>query len=246
MTYIIQNEIFEGPMDLLIDLIKKREMDIYDIEIHILVEDFLGYIEEIESLDLELTSDFLVMAAYLLKVKSQMLVPKIVFEDEEIIEEDPRDELVSRILEYEEMKKASLELKKRAEYEVKAIYRKQEDFSQFNQSELLKNLKLEDLVHSFFSIIKRHESREEARLELERIPAQDFTLEEARVKIIELFSHNENIFFSEILIKSNSKNEMITYFLTILELIKTQFLKVEQDEREDDILLKRRGGGFIE
>lgn len=246
MTYIIHNEIFEGPMDLLIDLIKKREMDIYDIEIHLLLDDFMAYIKKMESLDLDLTTDFIVMAAYLLKIKSQMLVPKFTIEEEEIIEEDPREELVSRILEYEEMKRISLELKKKGEYESMAIYRKQMDFSNFDQSELLKNLKLDDLVNSFFQVIRKYESKEEARMELEKIPAQDFTLEEAKSKIINFFHSKDQILFSSLLLESRSKNEMITYFLTILELIKAQFIVAEQEFHGNDIFLKRIGGELFE
>lgn len=246
MTYFIDNDHFQGPMDLLLELIKKREMDIYDIEIHLLVDDFMDYIKKLESLDLEVTSDFIVMASYLLKIKSQMLVPKYTIEEDEIIEEDPREELVSRIVEYEKMKKVSEELKNLEEYEKRAVYRKQADFSYFSESELLKNLKLEDLVHSFSQVMNRYNRLESAKEELEKIPAQEFTLEEAKAKINIIFKEQNMIRFSSFLNLSKSKNELITYFLTILELIKSKEIIAKQNKREEDILLKKIGGDFGE
>lgn len=241
MSFLIENSRFQGPMELLVELIRKREMDIYDIEIHILVDDFIDYMKTMESLEMEVTADFISMTAYLLKIKSQMLVPNYIIEEEEIIEEDPREELVSRILEYERMKEASLELKKMEEYENLAIYRQQEDFSYFSNKELLKNLKLEDLIQSFNEVMKRYDTLEKAKDELEKIPMQDFTLEEAQSNIYILFEKEDKISFSHILASAENKGEVITYFLSVLELMKSKFLEAWQEDQFSEITLRKRG-----
>src|SRR5574344_16979 len=113
MDYKIMIDVFEGPMDLLLHLIEKAEIDIYDIPINLIAEQFLDYIRQMEELNLDITSDFLVMAATLLEIKSKMLLPKDkVPEDESFVEEeDPRMELVSRLVEYKKYKDAAEELR---------------------------------------------------------------------------------------------------------------------------------------
>ena len=123
MEYNIVLKTYEGPMDLLLDLIKENEIDIYDIPIFKITEEFLKYIENMKKLNLTLTSDFILMASTLLEIKSKMLLPKKeVLEDEEV-EEDPRLDLVESLLEYKKYKEASEILKIQEEYESKSFYK---------------------------------------------------------------------------------------------------------------------------
>ncbi|MCD1147139.1 segregation/condensation protein A [Peptoniphilus sp. KCTC 25270] len=240
MSYMISQASFEGPMELLIDLIRKRKMNIYDIEIHVLVDDFVEEIEKWEKLELDITSDFIAMAAWLLKIKSQTLLPKFVAEGEEE-EEDPREKLVQRIQQYEQMKELAIYLKELESYENQAIYKKQEDFSTFSPKELLKNVEIRDLRQAFENIMQAHLRYESAVEELEKIPAQDFTFEEAESKIVSYFGEKKEISFSKLMKNSTSQMERITYFLTILELMKAQRIYGIETEDKTDIILKKRG-----
>ena len=126
MEYNIVLERYQGPMDLLLDLIRKNEIDIYDIPIFEITEQFLDYMEKANKINLELTSDFILMASTLLEIKSKMLLPKIKFDDDDEEEdgEDARKELVEKLLEYEKYQQLSGLLKKNEEYETRAFYRK--------------------------------------------------------------------------------------------------------------------------
>ncbi|HLS53350.1 MAG TPA: segregation/condensation protein A, partial [Tissierellaceae bacterium] len=128
MDYKIKLDGYEGPLDLLIDLIEKEEVDIYDIPINKITKQYLAYIYDMEELNLEIASEFLIMAATLLQIKSKMLLPKEkkIVEGEEV-EIDPREELVKRILAYKQFKLAAEELKELGNLELKAYYKPMED-----------------------------------------------------------------------------------------------------------------------
>ncbi|EGY76434.1 segregation and condensation protein A [Peptoniphilus indolicus ATCC 29427] len=121
MNYNIELEVYNGPYDLILDLVKKNELDIYDIEINLITSQFLEYIKAVEELNLELTSDFIVMASTLLEIKSKMLLPKQTQKEDEENEEDPRDELVQKLLEYERFKKVTEILMEQEKYEMKSF-----------------------------------------------------------------------------------------------------------------------------
>ncbi len=227
-------------MDVLIDLIRKKKMDIYDIEIHVLCDDFIAHIEQMEKLNMEITSDFINMAALLLKIKSSTLLPEPETEDEVPDELDPRDELVERILAYEQMKEKAAILEQYADYEKRAFYKKQEDFSDFKPEELLKNSSTQDLYRSFQRIIEIYERHREAKEDLEEIPSREFTFQEARKVLYEKISSEEEFLFSSLIFDDTTKDELITYFLTILELMKNQVVTARQAQDMNDIEIKVR------
>src|SRR5690625_2831358 len=132
MDYKIKLDGYEGPLDLLIDLIEKEEVDIYDIPINKITKQYFAYIYDMEELNLEIASEFLIMAANLLQIKSKMLLPKEkkIVEGEEV-EIDPREELVKRILAYKQFKLAAEELKELGNLELKAYYKPMEDLTEF-------------------------------------------------------------------------------------------------------------------
>ena len=160
MEYNIVLERYQGPMDLLLDLIRKNEIDIYDIPIFEITEQFLDYMEKANKINLELTSDFILMASTLLEIKSKMLLPKIKFDDDEEEDgEDARKELVEKLLEYEKYQQLSGLLKKNEEYETRAFYRKKSEMPDFSDKDLLKDLKVNDLSKAFMNILIRNKNK---------------------------------------------------------------------------------------
>lgn len=235
--YRINIKTYEGPMDLLLDLIKQNEIDIYDIPIAKITEQFLDYLKTIEKLNLEVTSDFILMAATLIEIKSKMLLPKQVYEDEENEDDiaDPRAELVQKLLEYEKFKKISNDLKESLDYESKAFYKLQEDFSSIDEKDFLKNLNLNNLLKTFNNIMEKHINK----FEVSEIIQESFSTEEA-IKILKnMLEENKKISFLDLIKKSN-KAEIITYFLSILEAMKMGILYAKQNKDFDDIILLRR------
>lgn len=242
MEYRVNLKIYEGPMDLLIDLIKKNEIDIYDIPIHIITEQFLEYIKEANKINLELTSEFILMASTLIEIKSKMLLPKIkISEDEEDDEEDPRDSLVQKILEYEKYKDISEILKESHNYEAKAFYKLQEDFTNIDDIDLLKNCDVNSLAKSFKNIINKLKSENI----IAEIKQESFSIEEATSVLKNKIGKTGKILFTDLLSESPIIEEIISFFLSVLELVKVGYIKAYQEDDYQDIkLLIREENSF--
>lgn len=238
--YRISLKTYEGPMDLLIDLIKKNEIDIYDIPIHIITEQFLEYIEEANKINLELTSEFIVMASTLIEIKSKMLLPKIEIIEEEIEEEDPRNDLVQKIIEYEKYKEISIKLKESATYESMAFYKLREDFSSIDETEFLKNLNVDALTKSLKNMVKRIKSENT----VSSIETEFFSVEKATILIKEKLEEQKSFLFSELLSENCYIEEIVSYFLSVLELVKLGLIFADQHEDFQDIKISERENLF--
>lgn len=235
-------DVFEGPMDLLLHLIEKAEIDIYDIPINLIAEQFLDYIRQMEELNLDITSDFLVMAATLLEIKSKMLLPKDkVPEDESFVEEeDPRMELVSRLVEYKKYKDAAEELRLMETIQQKVFYKPKEDLSDFQDEQLeIDGLKIDLLVKSLANIIKSR-NKENGVLFIQEIQREEYTLEKCISIIRQKLDVDNNIRFSDLIEEDSTKSEIINYFLSILELIRMMDIEVVQEEDFSDLIISRR------
>lgn len=240
MGYNISIKSYEGPMDLLLDLIKKNEVDIYDIPIHLITEQFLDYLNLSKTLNMEITSDFILMAATLIEIKSKMLLPKNLLEDDEEDEtEDPRKELVQKILEYEKFREVSNILKNSHEFENKSIYKLQEDFSTIDDVDFIKNLTIDKLAIAFSNIIKKMDIEDKSYT----IRSELFTNKMAISIIREKLKSNKSLSFSEI-IKNQGLENIITYFLAILEMAKNGQVTLTQNVDLSDILILRRQNEF--
>lgn len=240
MGYNISIKSYEGPMDLLLDLIKKNEVDIYDIPIHLITEQFLDYLNLSKTLNMEITSDFILMAATLIEIKSKMLLPKSLLEDDEEDEtEDPRKELVQKILEYEKFREVSTILKNSHEFENKSIYKLQEDFSTIDDVDFIKNLTIDKLAIAFSNIIKKMDIEDRSYT----IRSELFTNKMAIGIIREKLKSNKSLSFSEI-IKNQCVENIITYFLAILEMAKNGQVTLTQNIDLSDILILRRQNEF--
>ncbi|MDK8275987.1 MAG: segregation/condensation protein A [Peptoniphilus duerdenii] len=236
MGYNISLKSYEGPMDLLLDLIKKNEVDIYDIPIHLITEQFLEYLNLSKTLNMDITSDFILMAATLIEIKSKMLLPKHQDEDESEEEtEDPRQELVQKILEYEKFREVSSILKTSHEFENKSIYKLQEDFSSIDDVDFIKNLTTDKLAIAFSNIIKNMKAEEKNYT----IRTELFTNKMAMNIIKEKLKSSKKLSFVEV-VKDQSLENIITYFLAILELAKNGKVTLDQNKDLSDILILRR------
>lgn len=239
MDYKVKVDIFEGPMDLLLNLIEENKLDIYDIPINLVTGQFLAYLDQIDDLNLEKTGDFLIMASTLLEIKSRMLLPKekIVMADEEI-EIDPREELVRRLEEYKLYKEISLELRESEIYGLNTYFKPKEELF-FEDDELeLGDLSLKQLIKSMNNIIKR--SKIEDDYILEEINRESYTFEECKDNIKFNLANKNKCNFTELIDSPVTKSKIIAYFLSVLELIRLRLILVKQDDTFSDLIIIKR------
>ncbi len=241
----VKLEKFEGPFDLLFHLIRKNEIDIYDIPINLLTEQYLESIKNDEVIDMDNMSEFVLMATTLLEIKSRMLIPKMKVEDEEEI--DPREELANKILEYQFFKAISEAM---AEQFKNPIITKDKDMEFFNNidldtieipeaGELLEGVTLEKLYDMFKEVVLRQENKvDKVRATYGKIQKESFTIESKKEYIRDILSLGREVVFTEIFSEDSSKTERITTFLAILELIKLKEVYVEQKNNFSDIVIK--------
>jgi len=235
LSYKVKLEKFEGPLDLLLYLIKKSELDIYDIPIAIITKQYLEYIKLLKDLNLEIAGDFLVMASTLIQIKSSMLLPSRHEDnpDEEI--EDPRAELIRRLVEYSRYKEAALHLN-----EQKLLGRElfaRSFLSQELQSEELPaeplELDLFALIEAFRGIIAKapHESFHE-------VCAESISIAERINEILSLLQEKEFIAFAELFEKCSDRDYIVATFMAILELCKLKLIRVRQQEQYGEIWIR--------
>src|SRR5215510_8831996 len=232
-SYRVKLEIFEGPLDLLLYLIKKDEIDIYDIPIARITEQYLAYLELMQELDIAVAGDFLVMASTLIYIKSKMLLPpdpKV--EGEGDLSEDPRAELIERLLEYQKFKSAAQTLYSRGEIESACYTRGPLDTDSSNPEV---STTLFDLLRVFREVLKRAE----AQIEME-IARDEMTIAEKLAQIHALLEEMERINVRELFEMSRSKRELIITFLALLELVKEWKIYLIQSEPFGDIFASRR------
>lgn len=240
MEHKIILEAFEGPLDLLLNLIEKAKVDIYDIPINIITEQYMEYIYEMEELNLDVASDFLILASTLLQIKSRMLLPKEkVLVDGEEIELDPRDELVLQILSYKSFKEVAEQLREIGEVESMAYYKPQEDLSVFDdKEEELGPFDLNQLIKSINNLIEKREQLN-FTFDINEIKRDEYSIKECSDFIIKKLNEQNSFNFTDLLNKQTSRNEIIAYFLSILELTKTGYITIKQKEFYSDLIISK-------
>lgn len=224
MTYKVKLDVFEGPLDLLLYLIKKEEADIFDIPIAKITEQYLEYLEYMKMLDLNIAGEFIVMAATLMHIKSRMLLPPEELPPEEVEEEDPRAELVRRLLEYKKFKEAANQLAQ-MESNRSMVFPRSVDEAQFiDQSEgPYFEASIFDLITAFSTVLKS--ISREAFLEVVK---DEYTVEEKVHELFHLLVEKPVLYFKEIFEKAKNKMEIIAIFLALLELIRIKEVVVRQ------------------
>src|SRR5262245_39530737 len=234
-SYRVKLEIFEGPLDLLLYLIRKDEIDIYDIPIAHITEQYLAYLELMQELDISVAGDFLVLASTLIYIKSKMLLPPDPNVDgEEDLSEDPRAELIERLLEYQKFKSASQMLYSRVEIE-SACYTRGPIETDSSNPEV--SATLFDLLRVFREVLKRAEDQ----IEME-IARDEMTIAEKLAQIHAMLEEHEQINVRELFEMSRSKRELIITFLALLELVKGWKIYLIQSEMFGAIFARRRAG----
>ena len=244
MDMEIKLEKFEGPMDLLYSLIVKNKIDIYDIPIALITEQYLEYINAMGKYNMENISEFLIMAATLIEIKSRLLLPKEVDENDEEI--DPREELVQRLIEYKKFKGIAEEFnvkQKSAGYS----YYKESDRELIKQirkdvpkeiSDILNGANGEMLFKAFQEVLRRQELKtDKIRSGFNSVKRDEFTLEEKLEQITGLIGKRSRFSFFRIFKSTSSKNEIVTTFLAMLQLIKEKKIKIIQENIFDDITI---------
>lgn len=243
MAIPVKLQVFEGPLDLLLHLIDKNKVNIYDIPIVMITEQYLEYVNAMDRTDLNVVSEFLVMAATLLDIKSKMLLPKEVNEEGE--EEDPRAELVQKLLEYKMYKYMAYELKDRQVDAMRSLYKKStippevEAYKEpVDLEELVSDVTLKKLNDIFNEIMKRQEYKvDKVRSNFGKIEKEEVNLLEKIEYVKEYARNNKRFSFRQLLLESSSKMQVVVTFLAILELIKTSFIHVEQNHTFADIMI---------
>lgn len=244
MAIPVKLEAFEGPLDLLLHLIDKNKIDIYDIPIVEITEQYLDYIKQMETEDMNVMSEFLVMAATLIDIKCAMLLPKEVNEEGE--EEDPRAELVQKLLEYKMYKAMGLELRDRQLDAAKAWYREKDLPDEVKSyqppvdyEQLLGDMTLNKLHEMFRSIVRKQEDKiDPIRSQYGNIEKEEVDMD-AKVLYVETFARcNKQFSFRKLLENQKSKMETIVTFLIILEMMKTGKISISQENIFDDILIE--------
>ncbi len=238
VSYKIKLETFEGPLDLLLHLIEKEEMDIYDIKIATIADQ---YLQTMQLLELDDTSDFLVMAATLLYIKSKMLLPvhpDIGISTLEVNEEDPREELIKRLIEYKKYKFLSERLRD-LEIERSHIYtRKSIDFTPYFSQERgnpVYDISIYHLINAFEKVLIRYSYNEP----LSTIEREEVSVKDKIANILQLLKDNDgSIYFSSLFNFKSSRTHVVLTFLGLLELMKQNTIFCVQDKNFEDIIIR--------
>ncbi len=226
-------DIFEGPLDLLLFLIKENKMDIYDIRISVITEQYISCLNLMVQMDMEIATEFMVMASTLMYIKSKMLLPTEQVTSDEIDVDDPRAQLVHQLMEYK-LFKAAAELLDRYELSMLETYRRDvsKEAASYTSRELLFDVSFYELLESYQSLIARV-----GTVVYHEVEREVYTVEEKIESLKIFFDTQESTPFSDIMRKSRSKNEIIVYFFAVLELVRLKFLQVRQNEVFGEIWL---------
>lgn len=229
-----QIEVYEGPLEFLYELIKKHKIDICDVPIYEITSQFNEYVKELKSFDIELASDFIVMAAELLEIKSRYLLYLRQEEDEA---EDPRKDLVERLLVYNKFKQAGEHLKEKSTGLGERFCRKQEEVL-LDEEFQIEDMSIESLMAAMAQIPQRAQV-EEPDLMQRTYRKKSFTMEEKTKLILEKINESEDVAFEDIIFTGSSE-EKIVAFLSALELVKKKFIKLCQSGFAMPITIQRR------
>lgn len=248
MGYEVKIDVFEGPLDLLLHLINRLEIDIYDIPVAEISDQYLLYIQAMTDLELDVASEYLVMAATLLAIKSRMLLPKYEEEIHDIIyeeEEDPRDELVEQLIEYKKYKEAAHELKQK-EHDRSQMYMKPpSDLSAYAENKQVENIEIGitifDMLGAYHKLLRRKKLQKPLSTKITR---QEISIEERMDEVLDELGKGgkRRSFFT--FFPFEDKAHIVVTFLAILELMKREEIFVEQEGNFGDILLTAGNGAI--
>lgn len=242
--YQVNLEIFEGPFDLLFHLIEKNEVDIYDIPIHEITKQYLLYLDQMKKLDLDVASEFIVMAATLLEIKSKMLLPTNELDEinAELFDQDPRRELVSRLLEYRKYREASEFFTSLERNHSRKAFREQDDLMSYFDAptldEVNEGLQTDLLVQAMQRVLSNLTKEDMKRKTFFNALKRDlFSVDEKITSIRSILATREKCLFIDTFQESPHREEVIVSFLAVLELLKLKYVGIEQEKQYSDIVI---------
>jgi len=230
MTFTTKLEVFEGPLDLLLHLIKINEVDISDIPITTITDQYLEYLDLMRALDINVAGDFLVMASTLMHIKSKILLPK---QEDDLVEiEDPREEIVRSLTEYMQLKDAANELASR-DILYRDVFKRGIEIKRGEEDIATTKVTLYDLMDAFKKVIrKKHPGI------VLRFSAESWSVKKKMIEIIRILKEKKNLLLGDLFSTMESVSEMIATFLALLELVRTGFVNVFQGKEGSDIMLE--------
>ncbi|KMZ41267.1 MULTISPECIES: segregation/condensation protein A [Bacillales] len=245
MAYSIKLDSFEGPLDLLLHLIDKAEVDIYDIPVAEITEQYLATIDKMQELQLDVASEFVVMAATLLSIKSKMLLPKKeehVFQqflDMDVDEIDPREELVARLLEYKRYKMLAENLREMEIGRNQVFTRPAENLSPYVREEdhTVTNVTLYDLINALEKLVKKTKEKEP----MTKVSRDEISIKDRMTEIRQAVRSGGMVRFSELFTQGATRTEIVTTFLALLELMKAKHITCVQNQLFQDIIICENG-----
>lgn len=244
MSISIKIENFEGPFDLLLHLIKKNEMEIYDIKILEITNQYIGFLNTMQEMDLEVTSEFIVLASTLLEIKSKELLPNTSVKQKDGDEKEvSKEELIEKLVQYRKFKEAAMFLRNR-EIEEGVMYSKRPEIIEdkkkpLDLNELLKNTSLLDLYNLFNQVLTNYYNKQNTNGKIpKQISIDRFKIEDKMDSLTKYFKYKPNSTFSEVIFNCESKIEVIVTFLAMLELIKLKKVKIVQEDNFNEIYME--------
>ena len=239
MAYKVKLDVFEGPFDLLVYLIEHAKMSIYDIRVSEITTQYLQYIAGLQAQDVAVAQEFMVLAAELIELKSRMLLPKSTQSEAAEAEEDPRADLVSRILEYKRYKEMAALLEEEADAAAHCRTKPQEDLTPYmGDAEELLRTDMNAFVKAFYAFLFRKQRLDEMRRVYERVERQRMSVENRIAQIRKLLFGKKKLLFSEMIREDSSPYNQVVTFMSLLELLRQKSVTAEQKKRFGDITVR--------
>lgn len=233
MHYVTKINEFEGPLDLLLHLIKKSNIDIYDISLSDITDQYLEYIHQMEELNLDIASEYLVMATELLEYKSRSLLPKKIEDDKE--EEDPKEELIKRLVDYKKYKEITSEFKKLEDIRSEIYTKTPSNINEYDEKVINNSeLSVNDLISAFKKFIDRKEYEKPLNT---KITTKELSVSDRIIKIKEILKTKNEVNFIDLFDKL-TKDYVVVTFLSILEMCKNKEIEIKQDNNFGNIIIK--------
>jgi segregation and condensation protein A len=243
MHYEFKIDQFEGPLDLLLHLIKQSNIDIYDINLEEITNQYLDYIKAMEELNLDIASEYLVMAAELIEIKSRALLPKKEIE-EDVYEEDPKEELINRLVEYKKYKDLTNSFKELESIRSEIYTKLPSNIDEYLEGKTLKNtnnLTVDDLLNAFNKFLSRKELEKPLKT---TVTTKELSVTERIRGIRNILREKKKISFNE-LFEERTKNYIVVTFLSILEMVKNNEVIVTQENNFENIIISLNEGEQI-
>lgn len=244
MSYKVSLQAFEGPFDLLVYLIENAQMSIYDIRVSEITSQYLEYINTMREMDVNVATEFMVLAASLIEIKSKMILPRTTVEGETVLEEDPRSELVERLLEYKRYKRGAEELEEREQRMSHIFEKPQEDISEYlDQPDEYLSLDIDQFAKAFDMFLHKKKKVDEVRRHYTRIEREKATVE-GRMTFIRTvfksaFSKGVNKLNLKALIPDKKERyDVVVTFVAVLQMMRDKFLDAEQKTVYGEIIVK--------